>query len=169
MDDPVISPEAQQVILMKRNTHQNGTLIVALMKMEHSVEDVLPHHAVIQLRFFLRLTFSRTSSLSVSKNWCKALQKRRKEYSSKRNTHHGIGQLILKGIHNNIHHGIRQLILKRNSFKGTLILKKNSSNGTLIKWNTRPGIGTLILKRNTHTRAGIVSFPDTCRVHIIME
>ena len=24
MGDPVISPEAQQVILMKRNTHQNG-------------------------------------------------------------------------------------------------------------------------------------------------
>ena len=24
MDDPVLSPEAQQVILMKRNTHQNG-------------------------------------------------------------------------------------------------------------------------------------------------
>ena len=24
LDDPVLSPEAQQVILMKRNTHQNG-------------------------------------------------------------------------------------------------------------------------------------------------
>ena len=49
MDDPVLSPEAQQGILMKRNTHQNGTLIVALMKMEHSVQDILLHHVVIQL------------------------------------------------------------------------------------------------------------------------
>ena len=39
-------------------------------------------------------------------------------------THHRIGQLILKGIHNNTYHGIGTLILKRNSFKGTLILKK---------------------------------------------
>ena len=47
MDDPVLSPEAQQVILMKRNTHQNGTLLVALMKMEHSVEDVLAYDSEI--------------------------------------------------------------------------------------------------------------------------
>jgi len=64
-----------------------------------------------------------------------------------RNTHHRIGKLITTLI---MEHSYKKELIQRN----THILKKkeHSSNGTLIKWNTHPGIGTLILKRNTHSK-----------------
>ena len=90
---------------------------------------------------YLQLTFSRTSSLSVSKNWCKALQKRRKECSLwnrnthiKRNTHYIMEQ----------EHSLKMELIQRNTHQKEFI-KRNTH---IIKRNSL--IGTLISKRNTH-------------------